>query len=179
MPERGRAVDTFQPRPGVPLDSPFIPLNNSSSSPNSKSLTHTFNTMCHHEMYISYGSYHPCPYPTLCSHVYAVLATITEVAGYVRPCTPSVICSFRLIFFQHFHGRYYTGETKDCNSMCCKTSVHHKHKTSNCGCPEVREPTPFYWTIILNTELSFQVVMEERKIQNLFQIPFPECQHAR
>ncbi|KIL64537.1 hypothetical protein M378DRAFT_162982 [Amanita muscaria Koide BX008] len=60
----------------------------------------------------------------------------------------------------HFHGRYYTGETSDCHSSCCKTSTYHKHKTAiNCGCPEV--------------------ITEKRKIQNLFQVPFPECQRAR
>ncbi|PFH50354.1 hypothetical protein AMATHDRAFT_145237, partial [Amanita thiersii Skay4041] len=59
----------------------------------------------------------------------------------------------------HFHGRYFTGETKDCGSDACKTSVRHKHKTAiNCGCPEV--------------------VTEERKIQNMFQVPFPECQRT-
>ncbi|KAF8968773.1 hypothetical protein BDZ97DRAFT_1797979 [Flammula alnicola] len=57
----------------------------------------------------------------------------------------------------HFHGRYYTGETMDCGSDICKTSRAHKHKTANnCGCPEV--------------------VIEDRRIQNMFQIPFPECQ---
>ncbi|KAF8064206.1 hypothetical protein FPV67DRAFT_1451433 [Lyophyllum atratum] len=38
----------------------------------------------------------------------------------------------------HFHGRYFTGETKDCKSEECRTSVMHKHKTArNCRCPEV------------------------------------------
>ncbi|TFK37570.1 hypothetical protein BDQ12DRAFT_684901 [Crucibulum laeve] len=60
----------------------------------------------------------------------------------------------------HFHGRYFTGETLDCGSDSCKTSSAHKHKTTKaCTCPEI--------------------VMEERRIQNMFQIPFPECQHQR
>ncbi|TFK27320.1 hypothetical protein FA15DRAFT_666616 [Coprinopsis marcescibilis] len=57
----------------------------------------------------------------------------------------------------HFHVRYYTGETLDCGSDSCKSSASHKHKTANnCGCPEV--------------------VMEDRRVQNMFQAPFPECQ---
>ncbi|KJA22108.1 hypothetical protein HYPSUDRAFT_41233 [Hypholoma sublateritium FD-334 SS-4] len=56
----------------------------------------------------------------------------------------------------HFHGRYFTGEYVDCLSQICKTSSVHKHKSAtNCGCDEV--------------------VTEDRKIQNMFQIPFPEC----
>ncbi|KAF9478569.1 hypothetical protein BDN70DRAFT_879804 [Pholiota conissans] len=59
----------------------------------------------------------------------------------------------------HFHGRYYTGEITDCGSATCKTSVAHRHRTANnCGCP--------------------QVVDEDRKIQNMFQHPNPECQRA-
>ncbi|KAF8904698.1 hypothetical protein CPB84DRAFT_1772608 [Gymnopilus junonius] len=59
----------------------------------------------------------------------------------------------------HFHGRYYTGETLDCNNVLCKSSRAHKHKSAtNCGCQEV--------------------VIEDRKIQNMFQIPFPECQRT-
>ncbi|KAF8346585.1 hypothetical protein F5887DRAFT_882893 [Amanita rubescens] len=92
--------------------------------------------MCHHEMYV-YTATFASPY-----------ADATHSIGdYYRGCG-------------HFHGRYYTGETKDCGSTACKTSGSHKHKTApNCGCPEV--------------------ITEERKIQNLFQIPFPECQRAR
>ncbi|KIM35733.1 hypothetical protein M413DRAFT_53245, partial [Hebeloma cylindrosporum] len=56
----------------------------------------------------------------------------------------------------HFHGRYYTGEILDCNSPICKTSQRHMHKTApNCGCLEI--------------------VVENRKIQNMFQIQFPKC----
>ncbi|KAF8556778.1 hypothetical protein OG21DRAFT_1436516 [Imleria badia] len=56
----------------------------------------------------------------------------------------------------HFHGRYYTGEVTDCNSQRCKTSKSHMHKTAtNCGCPTV--------------------VTEDRRIQNLFQMPHPDC----
>ena len=40
--------------------------------------------------------------------------------------------------FQHFHGRYYTGEVKDCNSPNCKSSKAHRHTARNCGCINVR-----------------------------------------
>ncbi|KAF9040074.1 hypothetical protein BJ165DRAFT_1531050 [Panaeolus papilionaceus] len=59
---------------------------------------------------------------------------------------------------QHFHGRYFTGETSDCGSDSCKTSRAHKHKANNCGCAEI--------------------VVEDRRVQNMFQIPFPECQRT-
>ncbi|KAJ2914901.1 hypothetical protein MD484_g5526, partial [Candolleomyces efflorescens] len=59
----------------------------------------------------------------------------------------------------HFHVRYFTGETLDCGSTACKTSASHKHKTANnCGCPEI--------------------VIEERRVQNMFQAPYPECQRT-
>ncbi|KAF5329438.1 hypothetical protein D9619_008992 [Psilocybe cf. subviscida] len=60
----------------------------------------------------------------------------------------------------HFHGRYYTGEKKDCGNAACKTSRAHKHKSSTvaCNCPEV--------------------VQEDRKIQNMFQINFPKCERT-
>ncbi|KAL4071538.1 hypothetical protein V8B97DRAFT_1960664 [Scleroderma yunnanense] len=58
----------------------------------------------------------------------------------------------------HFHGRYFTGDVIDCNYSGCKTSKSHRHKTAiNCGCPEV--------------------VTENRRVQNLFQTPHPDCQH--
>ncbi|KIM57011.1 hypothetical protein SCLCIDRAFT_17068 [Scleroderma citrinum Foug A] len=56
----------------------------------------------------------------------------------------------------HFHGRYFTGHVIDCNSSGCKTSQAHRHKTApNCGCPKV--------------------VTEDRRVQNLFQTPHPDC----
>ncbi|KNZ77329.1 hypothetical protein J132_05757, partial [Termitomyces sp. J132] len=57
----------------------------------------------------------------------------------------------------HFHGRYFTGGVTDCGSTECKASAMHKHKTiRNCPCPEV--------------------IDEDRKIQNMFQVPFADCQ---
>ncbi|KAF9528835.1 hypothetical protein CPB83DRAFT_813401 [Crepidotus variabilis] len=59
----------------------------------------------------------------------------------------------------HFHGRYYTGCIIDCKNDKCKTSGSHKHKSaSNCGCAEV--------------------IDDDRRVQNMFQIPFPECGHG-
>ncbi|KAG6864799.1 hypothetical protein C0991_007055 [Blastosporella zonata] len=81
----------------------------------------------------------------------------------------------------HFHGRYFTGEVKDCESSECRASAMHKHKsTRKCQCPEVSvyaymvpvfasysHPTPTH-----------QVIDEERKVQNMFQVPFTECQRT-
>ncbi|KAI0725549.1 hypothetical protein C8Q72DRAFT_588578 [Fomitopsis betulina] len=40
---------------------------------------------------------------------------------------------------QHFHGRYYSGERKDCNYSYCKKSSAHIHALgTNCSCPEMR-----------------------------------------
>ncbi|KIK09426.1 hypothetical protein K443DRAFT_82365 [Laccaria amethystina LaAM-08-1] len=59
----------------------------------------------------------------------------------------------------HFHGKYYTGETMDCGSDCCKSSNSHKHKTANkCSCPEI--------------------VIEERRVQNLYQTHHADCQRT-
>ncbi|KAI0683953.1 hypothetical protein BC835DRAFT_1294494, partial [Cytidiella melzeri] len=61
---------------------------------------------------------------------------------------------------QHFHGRYYTGKVVDCMSPTCKTSAHHRHKTSrHCLC------------IAVSTEL--------RRVQNLIHTPFEGCAYAR
>ncbi|EGN94706.1 hypothetical protein SERLA73DRAFT_187763 [Serpula lacrymans var. lacrymans S7.3] len=60
----------------------------------------------------------------------------------------------------HFHGRYFTGEMSDCNASRCKTSKSHMHKTApNCGCPSV--------------------VTEDRRVQNLYQTPHPDCHRVR
>ena len=49
------------------------------------------------------------------------------------------------------------------------------HKTAvNCGCPTVR---PFILPLYFKSSLApSQVVTEDRRIQNLFQMPHPDCE---
>ncbi|EKM75399.1 hypothetical protein AGABI1DRAFT_80003 [Agaricus bisporus var. burnettii JB137-S8] len=59
----------------------------------------------------------------------------------------------------HFHLRYFTGKVSDCDLTVCKTSKKHAHgNKKNCDCPEV--------------------IVEDRKVENLFQNPFSQCQRT-
>ncbi|KDR65334.1 hypothetical protein GALMADRAFT_131408 [Galerina marginata CBS 339.88] len=74
------------------------------------------------------------------------------------------MCSYEIVgdYYrgcQHFHGRYYTGQVISCDDKFCKTSPFHKHKTTkNCTCAEI--------------------VVEDRRVQNLFQVAFVKCRNS-
>ncbi|OSX56953.1 hypothetical protein POSPLADRAFT_1158044, partial [Postia placenta MAD-698-R-SB12] len=57
---------------------------------------------------------------------------------------------------QHFHGRYYSGESFDCHSENCKTSQAHKHaRGTNCTCKPV--------------------IIDRNRVQNMFYTHHPDC----
>lgn len=151
--------------PNTPIDHRFRSLLLLASTQFFKYSSHSRSEVLLSSHPHTHSNLSPCA-NTKCAHrhtltwLYSWLTVCISIGDFYRGCgvclfffcsaftdaTPHKLLKMPLLTvlpLQHFHGRYFTGETLDCGSDSCKTSRAHKHKANNCGCAEVCNGLPF------------------------------------